>query len=291
MVGQRISEMNSAILTHTQEYQELSRIRKDTDRQLAEERAKERRLAAERDIELARIAAERARTEIELCQANQEAQRERLRSNIREVVESKVAFDVRQGLTVGELEVDVDKLKELMAQREQQPQRIAPQPQREPCQCCDRPCGCEEGLRRRHCPRCRNKPCEAEKKCGGPETLAQLEQQPQRAPLRPAEIPMKLPVYLSFGFQNPAIEGARIRHQPPIGFQPQIEGHPCDHDGKPCVDRSSTQSTSPLDEFPIHGPPVPEPDITQDHKRDPVSPAKPPGSARPAKKYMAGFFK
>src|SRR5687767_5810449 len=45
-VGQRISEISNAVVIHASEYHDLSRIRKESARQLAEERNKEREIAA-----------------------------------------------------------------------------------------------------------------------------------------------------------------------------------------------------------------------------------------------------
>ena len=101
---------------------------------------------------------------------------------------------------------------------------------KQPCPCCDQPCGCEPGLRRRHCPRCRHKECEAEEKCGGPEALRKLAQEPLKRPLRPAEIPLKLPVRLTFGMHGPEMEAAKIRRTPNI---PEALTRQCDRCGNP----------------------------------------------------------
>ena len=235
-VSQHLAGIYNAALIHAQEKQDLASIRRDTREALAEEREKARRVAAEREVEEARIAAERQRLEMQFCQANQEAAQRKVKSNIREVLESKVAFNVEQGLELGELEVDVEQLQALMKEREEaakKPQAPA-EAGKKPCACCDRPCGCEPGLLRRFCPRCRHKPCEAEKKCGGPEEYARLEQEAAKKPLRPAEIPLKLPVRLTFGLQGPEMEEARIRRESKL---PPEEGRrPCDYCRQPCTD-------------------------------------------------------
>ncbi len=229
-----VARWGNALFVHCQESHDLAEIREDTRDELSQQLIEERRLAAEREVELARYEAERRQMEREFCLANEEALRQRLRSNVREQLESKVAFNVTQAIEVGELEVDTEKLRELLQQREQPPVEQFRQPPK--CPCCDQSCACGSGFLRRLCPHCRHKPCEAELKCGGPEALTQLERQPFRQPLRPAEIPLKLPVYLSFGMQQPEIEQARIRQQPLL--QEQFR-QPCDcpapHGGLPCV--------------------------------------------------------
>jgi hypothetical protein len=218
------SRMWSALFIRLDEKHDLAEIRRDTREELAEQREEERRLAAEDEVEQARLNAERARWEAEFCRCNKEMEQERLRSNIRETVESKLAFNVEHGVEVGELEVDVERLKEMLQQREQPPPQL---PVKRPCPCCDAPCKCGSGFLRRLCPHCRHKHCEAEKDCGGPEALARLEQQPLKQPLRPAEIPLKLPVFLTFGVQQPLMERARIRRQPVFEQVPCNE--PCDN--------------------------------------------------------------
>src|SRR6185295_13180376 len=189
-VGQHIAGMYNAVLTKCQVHHDLAENRQDTREALIQEEVKSRKIAAQRDVEAARIAAERQRLEMQLCQANQEALQKRVKSNIREQLEHKVAFNVEQGLEVGEIEVDVEGLQALIQKREQEAQKKIPEQeaQKRPCKCCDQPCGCEPGMIRRFCPHCRHKPCEAEKTCGGPEALARAEQQPLKKPLRPAEI-------------------------------------------------------------------------------------------------------
>ena len=250
-----LARWGNAVFVHCAESHALAQIRHDTRSELTEQLIEERTQAAEREIELARYEAERRQLENQFCLANEEALRQQLRSNVREQLESKLAFNVTHGIEIGELEVDTEKLKEVMAQCEQP--RVEPFRQPPKCPCCDEPCNCGSGHRRRHCPHCRHKPCEAEKKCGGPEAFSQLEQQPFRQPLRPAEIPMKLPVYLSFGMQQPAIERARIRQQPLLQQEPFREPFrqpcPCDAPvgGMPCV--------APVGPSPIYPPPAGSP--------------------------------
>ncbi|MEX2174213.1 MAG: hypothetical protein WD872_07615 [Pirellulaceae bacterium] len=286
-----LERWSSAVIVRAQQSHQFADIRTETRQELSQQLMEERRLAAEREVEQARIAAERMRLETEFCAANQEQLREQLKSNIREEVESKVAFNVRQGLEVGELEVDEEELRELLKERDQPPPVPPRAPVTEKCKSCDAPCGCEPGLLRRHCHRCRHKPCEAEKTCGGPETLALLEKQPFRQPLRPTEIPLKLPVRLSFGMQQPVLESARIRRQP-IVDQPrdQFREGPCP---KPCTDPAnpygqglpSTGSLQPA--APIQAPPQPLPPVDYPQKPE----VDPSGEARGRSPFSAHGFK
>jgi biopolymer transport protein ExbB/TolQ len=235
-VGQRISGMYNAVLTHCQVRHDLAEVRQDTREALMEEEIRSRKLAAQREVEAARYAAERERLEMQFCQANQEAAQRRVKSHIKESLESKVAFNVEHGLELGEIEVDVESLQSLIKKREEEAAKRPPPPPPEagkrPCSCCDQLCGCEPGLIRRLCPHCRHKPCEAEKNCGGPEAVARLEQEAAKRPLRPAEIPLKIPVRLTFGMQGPEMESARIRRRPDV---PESEEgrRPCT---QPCLD-------------------------------------------------------
>lgn len=263
-INQHLAGLSDAVLIHVQEKRELADIRHDTREALAEQREEARRIAAERTINEAQIAAERERLELEFCQANQEALHRRVKENIRQTVESKVAFNIEHAMEVGELEVDVEALKKVIEQREQEAQ-ITPPPVKPSCPCCDRPCGCGQGVIRRHCPRCCHKPCEAEKKCGGPEMLTRLEQEAVRRPLRPTEIPMKLPVRLTFGFQQPEMEAARIRRVPHEAITRPCDRCPggnCQCDS-PCTQRmpdvtiEEENATTPVSDVP----PLPEPDL------------------------------
>src|SRR5262249_350398 len=104
---------------------------------------------------------------------------------------------------------------------------------------------------------------------------AQLQQQPQKQPLRPAEIPMKLPVRLMFGFQQPQLEQAQIRRQP------QEQNIPCDRCPRCDAPRGQCQcpptgttiykglqappsESAPIDPdappSPVYSPPTPVPD-------------------------------
>ncbi|MFM7070815.1 MAG: hypothetical protein ACKO38_03345 [Planctomycetota bacterium] len=231
-----LSNVTGGVANRVEHAHDLARIRHDTRDKLADQREETRRIESDRVLEEAKLNAERQQLEAEFCHANQEALKERLRSNIKETVESKVAFNLQQGMEIGELEVDVEELQELLKNREKQPPS-PPEPLRgkPPCECCDQPCGCRPGLLRRLCSHCREKPCEAEKKCGGPEALTRLEEQPLRQPLRPTEIPLKLPVRLTFGMQQPSMEQARIRRQPLIN-EPLL-GPPGRCDCDDCVRR------------------------------------------------------
>ena len=256
-IGTHVAGMYNAVLTRCQVHHDLAEIRQDTREALLEEEIKSRKIAAQRDVEAARIAAERQRLEMQFCQANQEALQKRVKSNIREQLEHKVAFNVEQGLEVGEIEVDVEGLQALIQKREQEAQKKIPEQeaQKRPCKCCDQPCGCEPGLIRRLCPHCRHKPCEAEKTCGGPEALARAEQQPLKKPLRPAEIPLKIPVRLTFGMRGPEMEAARITRLPNAP-ENEAQRRPCTY---PCNDPNCPACTQavPAAPMPQADPPVP----------------------------------
>lgn len=279
------SRMWSAFFLHVEEKHDLAEIRRDTREELADQREEARRQAAEDEVEQARLNAERARWEAEFCRCNKEKEQERLRAHIKETVESKLAFNVEHGIEVGELEVDVEQLKQMLQQREQPPPQL---PVKKPCcPCCDAPCRCGSGFLRRLCPHCRHKHCEAEKDCGGPEALARLQQQPLKQPLRPAEIPLKLPVYLSFGVQQPEMERARIRRQPVFEQVPCDE--PCNNyqHGLPRVPCTTPVpgSAPPVPQQPGTAPPAPLPgtslppvpiaDPTETARRLPLVPIQP----------------
>lgn len=222
-VSQHLGGMLDTLAIRAKQQRDLAAIRHDTRVKLAAQREDVIRTEAERQVQLARVDAQQQQLEAELCVCNQEQEQRRLQEQLRQTVESKVAFNIEQGLEVGELQVNVEELKKLLEKREQE-QRVPPtQPQKRCCPCCDQPCGCESGLLRRHCPICSRHGCQAEKKCGE-ETIAQLQQQPQKLPLRPAEIPLMLPVRLTFGFQQPQLEEAQIRRKPPV----QEQKIPCD---------------------------------------------------------------
>jgi len=232
----------NGVLLRAQTKHQLANVRQDTRQALAQQTQEVQRVQAQRDIEQARLDAENRRLEAEFCIANQEQQQRRVKENLRQSVESKVAFNVEQALEVGELEVDTEALKQLLEKKEQEQRQPPTQNQEQrSCPCCDRQCDCGSGFLRRFCPHCRNKPCEAEKNCGGPAQLAQLQQQPQKQPLRPAEIPMKLPVRLTFGFQQPQLEQAQIRRQPPT----QEQKVPCDRCPRCDAPRGQCQCAAP----------------------------------------------
>lgn len=228
-----MSSLSNAWVTRSKEKHDLHRIRQESADELAMQRQEALRQQAEHEVAQARIDAERRMLEAELCRANQEALQRQVKNNLKDIVETKVSFDVAQNLEVGELEVDEEALKKLLEDRKNnpvEPQTNEPQT-KQPCACCDQPCGCRPGLIRRFCPHCRHRPCEAEKDCGGPEALTKLEQEPMRKPLRPTEIPLKLPVRLVFGMDQPTMEAARIRREPVNGPEPQRGGgcgtNPC----------------------------------------------------------------
>ncbi len=277
-VNQHLNGMLDLISIRARQHRELSTIRQDTREKLAAQQQEVLRTESQREIEEARIDAQRRQLEAEFCIANQEQQQQLVKEKLRQTIESKVAFNVEQGLEVGELEVDTEALKVLLEKREEEQNQPPSQnqeiPPKQPCACCDQPCGCRPGLLRRLCPHCSNKPCEAEKKCGGPETFAQMQQQPQKQPLRPAEIPMKLPVKLTFGFQQPQMEQAQVRRRPPS--QPQ-HGGPCSRCGMQgeqcqCPDSCVDPVNAPAGNAPASGskekppsPPKPEPDAEASH--------------------------
>lgn len=254
----------NALFIHVEEKHDLAEIRSDTRQELADQREEARRQAAEHEVQQARYEAQRAAWEQEFCQANQESQHEALRRKIKETVESKVAFDVEQGLEVGELEVDVEALQKLLKERENEPATRPEEPAKRRCACCDNACGCGSGHVRRHCPHCRHKRCELD--CGGPEALARLEDEPLKRPLRPAEIPMRLPVRLTFGFQQPEVESARIKKQPNEPFRKGCDPRdlPCTNGIPSCTDAAGAQENRQAQRNP---PPV---------YQAPVQPAVPP---------------
>jgi hypothetical protein len=251
-VGQRIESWCYGLSIRSQQHHELADVRQDTRVALAEQEREALRMQSEREIEQARLDAERQQLEMEFCRANQEALQRNLKRNVRETIESKVAFNVEQGLEVGELEVDVQELQALLKRREEQPPPPElPLRRKQPCPCCDAPCGCEPGMIRRNCPHCQNKPCEAERDCGGPEALRRLEELPLKRPLRPAEIPMKLPVRLNFGVQQPELEESRIRRVPNIELPLERRG-PCDRCTNPA--NCPNHCTQPIDkQLPANG--------------------------------------
>ena len=272
-VGQHLTGMYNAVVTRCKVHQDLAEIRQDTREVLLEEEIRSRKLAAEREVEAARYAAERERLEMQFCQANQEAAQRKVKSHIKETLESKVAFNVEHGLELGELEVDVQELQSLIKKREEEAaKRPPPTPEagKRPCSYCDQPCGCEPGLIRRLCPHCRRKPCEAEKTCGGPEAVARLEQEAVKRPLRPAEIPLKIPVRLTFGMQGPEMQAARIRRRPDVpeseeGRRPCT--YPCDPNG-PCTQPVPGQK--PSGNAPPTGPFPPVPVVEPESPPTPI---------------------
>jgi hypothetical protein len=275
-VGQRIENWCYGVTLWSQQKHELADVRQDTRAALAEQERAAMQVQAQREIEQARLDAERRRLESELCLARQQQEQRLIKEQMQHALESKVAFNVQQALEVGELEVDTEALKQLLEKREQEQKQPPTQPQevpKRPCPCCDQTCGCGSGFVRRLCPHCRHKPCEAERDCGGPAMITQLQQQPQKQPLKPAEIPLKLPVRLSIGFQQPQIEQAQVRIQPPPVQEQRVPCDRCPRCAQPaascqcpasCVDPAGVQGRLPPFERgqetsePL--PPMPEPD-------------------------------
>lgn len=240
-VSQRLAGVFETASIKTRQQQELASIRQDTRERLSQSTSDVRRAEAQREIELARFDAERRQIEVDICVQKQEDQHEHLKNQLKQSIESQIAFKAEHGLEVGELEVDIEELQKLIDKKKEE-QNNPPKPPEDqhgpktPCSCCDRPCGCRPGLIRRLCPHCRNKPCEAERDCGGPDKVAELQREPQRQPLRPAEIPLKLPVKLSFGVQQPQLVQTNIKRRPPQEDQVEKKccqkcgnaGHNCD---------------------------------------------------------------
>lgn len=234
-VNQCFSGLYSGALIRAEHKHELADVRQDTREELAKQRQEALRKTSEHELQLARIEAENLRLQEQFCQANQEALQRLIKSNVRDQVETKMSFNVVQGLEAGELEVDMPELEALMKKRADENQReqenLKNPPTQPPCTCCDQPCGCEPGMIRRLCPKCRHRGCEAEEKCGGPEALRRITQEPLKRPLRPTEIPLKLPVKLSFGMNGPEMEAARISRIPITNEQEPLK-RTCDRCGK-----------------------------------------------------------
>jgi hypothetical protein len=231
-LAQHVATVWTGLSVRAQERQDIAEFRRKTHEDLAEQRQEALHAQAERETEQARLDLEQEQLEQEFCLAGKEAMREQLQSQVREKIQSKIAFNVTQSLEVGELEVDVEELKRLIKEREEMPppEQFQGGPAQKGCACGERECGCRPGLLRKHCPECAQKSCGCESQgkgeagCGGPEALRQALQNPVRQPLRPTEIPLKLPVRLAFGMQNPQVEEARIRKEPITeGFPPQEE--------------------------------------------------------------------
>lgn len=249
-VTQHVTNWCDSLYVYSQKKHELADVRHDTRRALSQQEQEALRKESERSVEQARLDAERRILENELCIANQEALQRRAKNQIKNVMESKLAFNFEQEFEVGELQVDIEALKKLIEEREkeQPPTTSEDLRTKKPCSCCDQPCNCGSGLLRRLCPKCRHKSCEAEKTCGGPEALRKLEQEPLKRPLRPTEIPLILPVKMQVGIQRPEMEGMRIRRQPNGPTEdlrrPCDDGGPCDHDG-PCDRRGAENANGP----------------------------------------------
>jgi hypothetical protein len=296
-VGQRVENWCYGLSIWSQEKHELADIRQETRVALAEQERETMQVQSQREVEQARMDAERRRLEVALCLARQEQEQRQIKEQMRQSLESKIAFNVQQALEVGELEVDTEALKVLLEKREQEQKQPPPsQPQevpKKPCACCDQPCGCGSGWIRRLCPHCRHKPCEAEKDCGGPAMLTQLQQQPQKQPLKPAEIPMKLPVRLTVGFQQPQIEQSQIRIQPPPTQEQKVPCDRCPRCNQPagscqcpfsCVDPASGTGGHPPQQGALESsdplPPMPQPEAEANRARGIGNPALP--SMRPS---------
>lgn len=241
------------------ERQELAQIRAETKTRLAEERTEAARIEAERMRVRLESEAKQHELEQKLCQANQEAQLANVENQLSDKLETDLGLKLTQHFEIGEIVVDQEELKKLLKQRETEAQNAPPtspqrsSPQRsscgvDACGCEDMECGCEPGLLKRHCDRCRLRRCncEPEPDCGGPEALNQLAQRGPK-PLRPVDIPLKLTLNQKLDFANPRIEDSRIRTQPILpqtggpGSSPQYGR--CE-DGDKCV--AQYQDPNPL---------------------------------------------
>jgi len=210
--------------TRIQHSLDLLDIRQDTRQELLKQEQEALEASAAQQRQIAQAEAKRRQMEMEFCRANQEALQRQVQSQVRDSVDSKLSFNVNQGLEIGELEVDEAALKKLLDKRAEALKRPARVPReaitRGPCNSCsEKACGCNHGLIRRLCHLCRHRRCgcRQEKDCGGPEALTRLEREPMVRPLRPTEIPLKLPVRLTFGMQNPQVTETSIRREPILG--------------------------------------------------------------------------
>lgn len=224
-------------------YHELKADRMDFRADLRDIEHQQRQAARQFDRERAEVVA--------LSDAAcRDRQRAALQDQIHNQLQSKVAFDVNQGIRVGALQVDMDRLKKLVEQREAEFKRRQQQIddlnrrsqlqrdramqdylQRQQARQFENPncgreaarqdvCGCERQCQCGECQECRS-PC---KKCGkkkrrcNPPRDPLIEQppirQPVREPILATEIPLMMPVTLEFGMDNPQIEEARIRRMP-----------------------------------------------------------------------------
>lgn len=197
-------------------------IRQDTREALLRQEIEALRSQAELDRRRSELHGEEMRIKNEICIANQEAVQRDVKRQIKESVHSKVALNVVQGLEFGEIEVDVEALKTMLKKREEEKEReplTRNRPPTKSCCCQQQPCGCAHGLLKCHCSLCCRKPCEkcrCEQTCGD-EAFQRLAEEPLQRPLRPAEIPLKLPVKLSFGVDQPDVEVTRVVQEPLIG--------------------------------------------------------------------------
>lgn len=217
------SNVMRGIADRIEHKQELADIRYETKRRLADERQE----ALRSDSRIGQL-------ESQLCNAGQEALQRQVEAQIKDKVDSQVAFNVSQGLEVGELEVDVEALQKLLDKRktealQKKPVQKGPHQkgpfqksshkndslQKSYCDCDEQECGCRPGLLKKFCHHCKHKKCNCEKDCGGPEALQRLAQEPLTKPLRPTEIPMKLPVRLTIGMENPRVLKTRVRQDVP----------------------------------------------------------------------------
>jgi hypothetical protein len=221
-LSQLVSNVHRSAAIRMENHRELSKLKLETNADLAAEKQEAKQLAAERERQQLRASLAQQKLEMQFCQLNQQAQRARIRDD----VHSKVAFNVVQGLEVGELEVDVEQLQQLLDQRKQEQQNVTMSPQiggptQKSCVCDSRHCGCYPGRLKRDCSACAQKACDCPKQndCGGPAALQTAMQQGPR-PLKPTEIPLKLPVRLTFGMQNPRVEQTQI--MPGLPYSPQM---------------------------------------------------------------------
>lgn len=263
-----MSNIMRGIANRIEHKQELADIRQETRERLAAER----REALRTDSRVGQI-------ESQLCKAGHEALQRQVEAQIKDKVDSQVAFNVSQGLEIGELEVDVEALKKILDEREaaqgppeaqQKPTQKGPNQkgpfqksslQKVACNCDERECGCRPGLWKKFCRKCKHKKCGCEPDCGGPEALRRLAQEPLKKPLRPTEIPLKLPVRLTFGMENPRVLETRVRQEvPPEALRQGPEPLRKDKvNGGPSGGSTNPEPDCPAISTPL--PPVPVPDV------------------------------
>jgi hypothetical protein len=282
-VGEARSELREVRVDERQQYRDIERDTRLSTRQYDAERAQLVALSE---------------------QACQERQREALRSQIRDSVQSKVVFDMNHAMQVGQLQVDYDKLQKLVAEREKEfkdrqalVDRLNDEAKRqfesefedysreqlrqqlndpvcgrealnEGCDSCEGACRC--GKHKKHFGK-HKRPCDK---------LADFPREPLRQavrqPILPTEIPLMLPVTLELGMQQPTIEDTRVRREPLRDFRPREPlREPCDSPGSPPCKDNCPNPSAKYRSSPRSTPPVPVADRQQLELR-PAGPIGPP---------------